>query len=113
MAQIIKLINMMKRKHLEEKARQHIEKSYNEHSWSMNNNPLIKIICDFYEAQTNGKKNIITVNGNKIGNVFISCGIKFKVTSFPTRSMVCGKNSDASIKLPNTIKVPINSVLFI
>ena len=56
------------------------------------------------------KKVIKSVKGKKIGSLFYNNGIQFKITSFPTRYTVCGKNVDVRIFEPSSIKIAISKI---
>ncbi len=54
------------------------------------------------------KLTINTVNGLRIGELFLHDGNMFKVTSFPSRSMVCGDVVHTfRLIAPKSIKVPL------
>ena len=54
------------------------------------------------------KLTINTVKGLKIGELFLHDGNLFKVTKFPTRSIVCGDIVHAYQKIaPQSVKVPL------
>ena len=55
---------------------------------------------------------IHSVKGLKIGDTFNEGGVNFIVTSFPTRSSVCGKNQNPTSGEPNGCKVARSKVNF-
>jgi len=54
------------------------------------------------------RKQINSVKGLKVGQVFNVEGENYIVTDFPTRYSVCGDNKEPSVGKPNSIKTSIN-----
>lgn len=59
-----------------------------------------------------GYSTISKVGPWSIGDLFEHDGNVFKITSFPTRSMVCGElNTILNAPAPQSVKVPIRQII--
>lgn len=56
---------------------------------------------------------INTVDGHRIGDNFAQGGVFYEVTSFPTRSSVCGKNFNFKLGQASNCKLPISGVFWL
>lgn len=54
-------------------------------------------------------KTIKSVNGLKVGQVFNVDGMNYTVTSFPTRSTVCGRAHSPESGKPSSVKISLKT----